>query len=71
METLLSYIQVRAFGRGMRGYNTAWFVVGVALWMLIRARRSEDVVYRTKLLPGERLVISGGPSGGPPSSSDS
>jgi len=70
METLLRYIQVRAFGRGMRGYNTAWFVVGAALWMLIRARKSEDVVYRTKLLPGERLVISGGPSG-PTSSSDS
>lgn len=70
MGTLLRYLQVRAFGRGMRGYNTAWFVVGAALWMLLRARRNEDVVYRTKLLPGERLVISGGPSG-PTSSSDS
>ena len=45
METLLRYLQVRAFGRGMRGRNTAWFVVGAALWMLLRARRSEDVVY--------------------------
>jgi hypothetical protein len=63
MDTVLRYIQVRAFGRGMRGYNIAWFVVGVALWMLLRARRSEDVVYRTKLNPGERLVISSGPSG--------
>ena len=62
METLLRYLQVRAFGRGMRGRNTAWFVVGAALWMLLRARRSEDVVYRTKLLPGERLVINAGRS---------
>ncbi len=68
METFLRYIQVRAFGRGMRGYNTAWFVVGVAVWMLIRARRSEDVVYRTKLNPGERLVISSSPPGSTSSS---
>ena len=61
METLLRYLQVRSFGRGMRGYNTAWFVVGAALWMLIRARRSEDVVYRTKLHPGERLIVRAGP----------
>jgi hypothetical protein len=62
METILRYIQVRSFGRGMRGYNTAWFVVGAALWMVLRARRNEDVVFRTKLKPGERLVINAGPS---------
>ena len=67
MESLLRYLQVKSFGRGFRGYNTAWFVVGAALWMLLRARRSEDVVYRTKLNPGERLVISSGPSGSTPS----
>jgi hypothetical protein len=70
METILRYLQVKSFGRGMRGYNTAWFVVGAALWMLLRARRSEDVVYRTKLNPGERLVITSSASG-PTSSSDS
>ncbi len=69
METLLRYIQVRSFSRGMRGYNTAWLVVGAAVWMLLRARRSQDVVYRTKLNPGERLFISAGSSG--PSSSPS
>ena len=63
MTSVLNYLQVKAFGRGMRGYNTAWFVVGAAVWMLLRARRSEDVVYRTKLNPGERLVISSSPSG--------
>ena len=63
METILRYFQVRSLGRGMAGRNTAWFVVAAALWMLLRARRSEDVVYRTKLNPGERLVISSGPPG--------
>jgi hypothetical protein len=62
VEAVLRYLRTRAFGRGMRGQNTAWFVVGAALWMIMRARRSEDVVYRTKLLPGERLVIRSGPS---------
>jgi hypothetical protein len=57
METILRYFQVRAFRRGTTGHNTAWIVVAAALWMLLRARRSEDVIYRTKLLPGERLVI--------------
>ena len=68
MESILRYFQLKAFGRGMRGYNTAWFVVGVAVWMLIRARRGEDVVYRTKLHPGERLVISSSPAGSTTSS---
>ena len=57
MDETLRYLQFKALGRGMRGYNTAWFVVGVAVWMLLRLRRSEDVVYRTKLKPGERLMI--------------
>lgn len=63
METLLRYLQVRFFRRGIRGSNSTWLVVGAALWMVLRARRSEDVVYRTKLKPGERLVINAGRSG--------
>jgi len=63
MTSVLNYLQVKAFGRGMRGYNTAWFVVAGAVWMVLRARRSEGVVYRTRLNPGERLVISSGPPG--------
>jgi hypothetical protein len=66
VETILRYLQVRAFGRGMAGRNTVWFVVGAALWMLIRARRSEDVVYRTKLQPGERLFIPAAPQDASP-----
>jgi hypothetical protein len=57
MDTLLHYIQVRTFGRGLRGYHTAWFVVGAAIWMINRARHADDVVYRTELKPGERLVV--------------
>jgi hypothetical protein len=57
MDTLLRYIQVKAFGRGFRGYHTAWLVVGVAVWMINRARHQDDVVYRTELKPGERLVV--------------
>ena len=68
MDTLLRYLQLKAFGRSLRGYHTAWVVVGVALWMMNRVRRREDVVYRTKLKPGERLVIGtvlpGSPSPG-------
>ncbi len=57
MDTLLQYIQVKAFGRGLRGYHTAWVVVGVAIWMLNRARHQDDVIYRTQLKPGERLIV--------------
>jgi hypothetical protein len=57
MDNLLRYIQLKAFGRGLRGYHTAWVVVGVAVWMLNRARHQNDVVYRTELKPGERLIV--------------
>ena len=54
---MLRFIQVKAFGRGLRGYHTAWVVVGVALWMVNRARNRDDVIYRTKLKPGESLMV--------------
>ncbi len=60
MDSLLHYLQVKAFGRGLRGYHTAWVVVGVAIWMINRARHQDDVIFRTKLKPGERLVIGAG-----------
>jgi hypothetical protein len=64
METFLRYLQLKAFGRGLRGYHTAWLVVGVAVWMINRARNQNDVIYRTKLKPGEQLFVSASP---PPS----
>jgi hypothetical protein len=57
MDSILNFLQLKAFGRGLRGYHTAWIVVGVAIWMLNRARNQNDVVYRTKLKPGEQLLI--------------
>jgi acyl-ACP thioesterase len=69
-DNLLRYIQFKAFGRGLRGYHTAWIVVGVAVWMINRARHQDDVVFRTVLKPGERLIVKATrPSSG--SSSDS
>jgi hypothetical protein len=69
MDTLLHYVQVRAFSRGLRGNHTAWFVVAAAAWMLLRAMRHEDVVYRTRLKVGERLMISTATGPSPPSAS--
>jgi hypothetical protein len=70
LDNLLRYIQLKAFGRGLRGYHTAWIVVGVAVWMINRARHQDDVVFRTVLKPGERLIVRASqPSSG--SSSDS
>jgi hypothetical protein len=58
MDTFLRFVQVKAFGRGLRGYHTAWVVVGVAIWMINRARNQDDVIYRTKLKPGESLIVN-------------
>jgi hypothetical protein len=60
MDSILHFLQVKAFGRGLRGYHTAWIVIGLAIWMLNRARNQNDVVYRTRLKPGERLLIRTG-----------
>lgn len=57
MEVLLNYIRVKAFSRGLRGYHSAWFVLGAAMWMIHRARHRDDVIFRTQLKPGERLVV--------------
>ncbi len=69
MDSFFQYLQLKAFGRGLKGYHTAWLVVGVAVWMINRARHQNDVVYRTRLNPGERLIISAS-SGSSPSVSD-
>jgi hypothetical protein len=56
-EAVLRWIGRRSFLRGMRGRDTAWYVVAAAAWMVLRARRHDDVVYRTLLRPGERLEV--------------
>jgi hypothetical protein len=58
VDTFWHYLQVKAFSRGLRGYHSAWVVIGVALWMINRVRHHDDVVYRTELKPGERLVVT-------------
>jgi hypothetical protein len=58
VDTFLRFIQVKAFGRGLRGYHTAWVVIGVAIWMINRARNQDDVIYRTKLKAGESLIVN-------------
>jgi hypothetical protein len=58
VDSLLRYLQLKAFGRGLGGKHTAWIVIGAALWMLNRARNQNDVIYRTELKPGERLIVS-------------
>jgi hypothetical protein len=57
MGFVLRYIQLKAFGRAFRGYHTAWLVVGAAAWMINRAREREDVVFRSVLKPGQRVVV--------------
>jgi hypothetical protein len=58
VERLLRYFLKNGFRRGFRGEHPVWFVIGASAWLLIRARRrDDDVIYRTVLLPGERLVV--------------
>ena len=58
LDRLLRDVQARAFREAWRGRHSAWFVVGAALWMINRARSDDGVVYRTKLQPGEGLVVT-------------
>jgi hypothetical protein len=59
MERILRYLMKNGFRRGFRGEHPIWIVVGASAWLLIRARRhGDDVVYRTVLRPGERLVVA-------------
>ena len=60
MDALLRFIRVQGFRRGRTG-SPAWFVVGAAAWMVARARRHDDVVYRTELKPGETLTVATSP----------
>jgi hypothetical protein len=54
----LRSLQTRAFQRAWRTRDANWFAIGAALWMVNRAQGGDGVVFRTKLEPGEGLVIS-------------
>jgi hypothetical protein len=58
LDRLLRGFQARAFREGWRGLNSVWFVIGAALWMVNRSRRDNGVVFRTKLEPGEGLLVT-------------
>ncbi len=57
LDKLFRSLQSRAFRQAWRGRHSAWFVAGAALWMINRARSDDGVVFRTKLEPGEGLVV--------------
>ncbi len=57
MDTLLNYFKVKAFGRARRG-PSVWWVIAGSIWMVQRAHNRGNVVYRTKLNPGEGLVVT-------------
>lgn len=65
MDTLLSRVVSRALRRGLAG-EPLWLAVGVAAWLVRRARnRGPDVVWSGRLEPGQRLVVvSRGPEDG-------
>jgi len=58
LDGILRSLQSRAFRQAWRGRHSAWFVIGAGLWMVNRARRGDGVVYRTKLEPGESLLVT-------------
>jgi hypothetical protein len=59
VERLYRFLISNGFRRGMRGGNSAWFVLGTSAWLLNRSRKKRDhVVYRTQLQPGEGLIVT-------------
>jgi hypothetical protein len=57
-DGLLRGFQARAFQQAWRGRHSAWFFIGAALWMVNRSRRDNGVIFRTKLQPGENLLVT-------------
>lgn len=71
MDRLLSFVVTRGFRRGFAG-EPAWLVLGLAAWLVRRARRrGPEVVWSGRLQAGERLVLTSwvpqeGPAPSPP-----
>ncbi|MHB1710340.1 MAG: hypothetical protein ACYCV7_02900 [Acidimicrobiales bacterium] len=64
-ERLLRVLRKNGFRRGIRGGHPLWVVLGASAWMVSRARRRDDsVIYRTLLVPGERLTVTARHPGG-------
>jgi len=64
VDRILSSVITRALRRGMAG-EPAWLAVGVAVWLVRRARRRPPaVVWSGRVSPGDRLLITtSGPGG--------
>jgi hypothetical protein len=62
---MLKRLRQRAFQEGIIGGSTPWMVVGALTWGVYAVqwamRKKPEVVYRTRLKPGEQLVISARP----------
>lgn len=58
MDRLLGRIVSRSLRRGLSG-EPLWLAVGVAAWMVRRARqRGPEVVWKGRVEPGQRLLIA-------------
>lgn len=59
VDRLLSGLQSRGVRRGVLGASRGWLWVAVASWGIRRIRRANqpEVLYRTKLRPGETLEV--------------
>jgi hypothetical protein len=58
VDTFLNYLQRMAFGRARHGYRVQWWVIALSIGVVRRARHRDAVVFRTKLEPGESLIVS-------------
>ena len=66
MDRLLRALASRAARRGMGG-EPLWLAVAVAAWLVRRARNQRDeVVWRGRVEPGQRLVVAVAGHGAPP-----
>lgn len=58
MDRLLATLVTRAFRRGLGG-EPLWIAVGAAAWLARRSRRrGDEVVWRGRVEPGQRLVVT-------------
>jgi hypothetical protein len=59
IDRILRLLQSKGVSRGVFGASRAWLWIAVASWgiRLLRRHSGPEVVYRSKLRPGETLQI--------------
>ena len=66
MERLLRSLTSKGLRRGLAG-EPVWLAVGLASWLVRRARRRPpEVVWRGRIRPGERILVSSWVDGASP-----